>query len=309
MSHPVLCLDIGGSFIKSAVSVTAGQISAPRQRPIPARSWDDFSAAITQIIAEYGEALAADSPVALSCAGVVDVATDRILASNVPPFQGVGITRTLGATLRRPVVMANDADCFTLAEASFGAAKDLPVVLGIILGSGIGGGIAIAGNIHHGCQGISAEWGHGPILQTSLLVGEQRVSIPRLPCGCGQCGCLDTLGGARGLERLHLLLSGEALDSRQIVAAGLRGNAQQAFTLATWAELVSEPLAHTVNILGPHRIVAGGGLAAQPELLTLLDEALRRKILMKTGEPLVMAGQFASEGGLMGASVLGRTLC
>lgn len=308
MSRRVLCLDIGGSFIKSAVSVVAGRIDDIRQRPIPTRSWDDFSAAIVQIVAGYGEELAPDSPVALSCAGVVDIATDRILASNVPPFQGVNITRTLGAALRRPVVMANDADCFTLAEASFGAAKDLPVVLGIILGSGIGGGIAIAGNIHHGRQGISAEWGHGPILQTTLQVGQQHVNIPRLPCGCGQCGCLDTLGGARGLERLHLLLSGQALDSRKIVAAGVRGNAQQAFTLAAWAELVSEPLAHTVNILGPHRIVAGGGLAAQPELLTLLDEAVRRKVLMKTGEPLVVAGQYASEGGLMGASVLGQTL-
>lgn len=308
MSKSVLCLDIGGSFIKSAVSAAAGHISETRQCPIPTGSWADFSGAVAHIVADYADALAPNSPVALSCAGVVDIATDRILASNVPPFQGVSITQTLGAMLQRPVVMANDADCFTLAEASYGAAKDLPVVLGIILGSGIGGGIAIAGNIHYGSQGISAEWGHGPIVQTTIQIAGQPVTVPRLSCGCGQRGCLDTLGGARGMERLHRVLSGHSQDSRDIVASGLAGDESQAFTLAVWVELVSEPLAHAVNILGPHKIVAGGGLATEAKLLGLLDKAVRRKVLLNTTQPLIVAGQYTRDGGLMGASVLGRKL-
>jgi N-acetylglucosamine kinase len=308
VNAPVLCLDIGGSFIKSAISETAGAIDDIRQRPVPTGSWGDFSAAIGDIIAGYGDRLAAESPLALSCAGVVDVATDRILSSNVPPFQGVSVTRTLSAELRRPAVMANDADSFTLAEASGGAAQGFPVVLGIILGSGIGGGIAIHGNILYGNQGISAEWGHAPIVQTALKVGEHSLSLPRLPCGCGQTGCLDTLGGARGIERLHHILSGQALSSREIVAQGLAGREPQALTLAAWLEVVSEPLAHAVNILGPHRIVAGGGMASEAALISRLDEALRRKILLKTARPLIVAGRHASDGGLIGASILGQRL-
>lgn len=140
MSNSVLCLDIGGSFIKSAVSPALGQLVMPRQRDA-AKLWPAFVYAVQEIIAQYGDAISEQSPLALSCAGVVDVANDRILSSNIPPFAGIDITGSLQAELGRPVVMANDADCFTLAEARFGAAKDLPVVLGVILGSGIGGGL------------------------------------------------------------------------------------------------------------------------------------------------------------------------
>ncbi|WP_437887337.1 ROK family protein [Phytobacter sp. V91] len=304
MNNSVLCLDIGGSFIKSALSTAEGVISHKRQRPLLATHWADFSAAIRSIIAEYGDALSTSSPVALSCAGVVDIAQDSILASNVPPFQGVKITQTLSADLGRTVVMANDADCFTLAEACYGAAKDLPVVLGIIIGSGIGGGIAIHGKIFKGNQGISAEWGHAPVTPTSLVVQGKTVTLPRLPCGCGQSGCLDTLGGARGIERLHQLLSGESLASQDIVQAAFAEQEQAAMTLAVWVELVSEPLAHAVNILGPHKIVAGGGLASELTLIARLDEAVRRKILLKTDEPLLIPGCHFSDGGLIGASIL-----
>lgn len=305
MSNSVLCLDIGGSFIKSAVSPAPGQLVMPRQRAMPLTSWPAFVGAVQEIIAQYGDALTGQSPLALSCAGVVDVANDRILSSNIPPFAGIDITRSLQVALGRPVAMANDADCFTLAEARFGAAKDLPVVLGVILGSGIGGGIAIDGKILYGNQGIGAEWGHGPITRTRISIGERVIELPRLDCGCGQQGCLDTLGGAKGMQRLHQRLSGQALTSLDIVAQGMAGEATAALTLEVWLELVSEPLAHAVNILGPHKIVAGGGLASETALLARLDAALRAKILLKTTQPLIVAGQFSREGGLLGASVLG----
>lgn len=170
MSNSVLCLDIGGSFIKSAVSPALGQLVMPRQRAMPLSSWPAFVYAVQEIIAQYGDAISEQSPLALSCAGVVDVANDRILSSNIPPFAGIDITRSLQAELGCPVAMANDADCFTLAEARFGAAKDLPVVLGVILGSGIGGGIAINGNILYGNQGIGASGGTDPL--RALICGE-----------------------------------------------------------------------------------------------------------------------------------------
>jgi N-acetylglucosamine kinase len=305
MSNSVLCLDIGGSFIKSAVSPAPGLLVMPRQRAVPLTSWSAFVCAVQQIIAQYGDAIDGRSPLALSCAGVVDVANDRILSSNIPPFAGIDITQSLQAELGRPVAMANDADCFTLAEARFGAAKALPIVLGVILGSGIGGGIAIDGNILYGNQGIGAEWGHGPITRTRLTVGKRVIDLPRLACGCGQQGCLDTLGGAIGMQRLHQLLSGQTLTSVDIVAREKAGEEAAALTLEVWLELVSEPLAHAVNILGPHKIVAGGGLASETALLARLDAALRAKILLKTSEPLIVAGQFSREGGLLGASILG----
>ncbi len=115
---------------------------------------------------------------------------------------------------------------FTLAEARFGAAKRSA--------GGVGGdtrqrdrrGIAINGNILYGNQGIGAEWGHGPITRTQL----RGIELPRLACGCGQQGCLDTLGGAKGMQRLHQLLSGQALSSVEIVKQGMAGEETAAFT-------------------------------------------------------------------------------
>jgi len=308
MSERVLCLDIGGSFIKSALSSQAGLIEDRRERPVPVTNWTDFAQAISDIIKQYGQALSPSSPLALSCAGVVDVHNDTILSSNIPPFKGVRITESLGALLNRPVAMANDADSFTLAEACYGEGQGLPVVLGIIIGSGVGGGIAINGHIFTGNQGISAEWGHGPITQTQLQLGTGSLTLPRLPCGCGQTGCLDTLGGARGIERLHQLLSGDTLTSRQIIQAGLEGEPPAAITLDAWLEIVADPLAHTVNIIGPHRIVVGGGLASEPVLISELDKRLRQKVLLKTDGPLVVAGRHFREGGLIGASILAHRL-
>ncbi len=99
MSNSVLCLDIGGSFIKSAVSPAPGQLVMPRQRAMPLSSWPAFVYAVQEIIAQYGDAISEQSPLALSCAGVVDVANDRILSSNIPPFAGIDITRSLQAEL------------------------------------------------------------------------------------------------------------------------------------------------------------------------------------------------------------------
>jgi len=308
MSERVLCLDIGGSFIKSALSSQAGLIEDRRERPVPVTNWTDFAQAISDIITEYGEALSPSSPLALSCAGVVDERNDTILSSNIPPFKGIRITESLRTLLKRPVAMANDADSFTLAEACYGEGQGLPVVLGIIIGSGVGGGIAINGHIFTGNQGISAEWGHAPITQTSLQLASASITLPRLPCGCGQVGCLDTLGGARGIERLHQLLTGEALSSREIIQAGLAAESKAATTLDAWLEIVADPLAHTVNIIGPHRIVVGGGLASEPTLISELDKRLRRRILLKTEQPLVVAGRHYREGGLIGASVLAHRL-
>jgi N-acetylglucosamine kinase len=107
------------------------------------------------------------------------------------------------------------------------------------------------------------------------------------------------------MQRLHQLLSGQTLTSVDIVAREKAGEEAAALTLEVWLELVSEPLAHAVNILGPHKIVAGGGLASEATLLARLDAALRAKTLLKTSEPLIVAGQFSREGGLLGASILG----
>lgn len=310
MASPSLfCADIGGSFIKLAVSKAPGQVELLEQYPNPAQSWPDFVAALSQLLLRYKDHCAADAPLAISTTGVVNSRQDSILAGNIPAYQGHAIRAELEQALGRPVFIANDADCFTLAEACVGSAQDSQIVLGAILGTGVGGGLVIHGQIIEGRKGITAEWGHGPITKTMVMVAGKQVELPRLRCGCGQHGCLDTYGGARGIERLHMQLHHISSTSKTIVADWHHEGKQATQTIQIWLELVSEPLAYTINILGADKVVVGGGLSSDPILIAQLDKTVKTKILSPDPFPLVVPGKFSQNGGLIGASLLANNYC
>lgn len=305
----VFCADIGGSFIKLGVSRRAGVVEEFGKVPTPTASWAEFVAAIQGLLAEFGGDFPSDAPLAISTAGLVSPQTGELLATNIPAFTGRSLATDLSRELARPVTAANDADCFALAEAYAGNAQNQPIVAGIILGTGVGGGLVINGQLVRGHGGVTGEWGHGAITRTELTLNEKTYPIPRLPCGCGQLGCLDILGGARGLERLHQHLNQQDRTSQQIVDGWQNGQPDSALTVSAWLQLVAEPLVLLVNILGPSKIVVGGGLANATALIAALDSQVRLGPLHRYAEPLVVPGKFighSGNGGMIGASVLGR---
>lgn len=304
--NAVLCADIGGSFIKFGVSRRLGDVEQVENVPMPATSWPEFVAALQGLITRHGGGLAPDTPLAISTAGLVSPHNGKMLSTNIPAFTGQHLATELEALFARRVYVANDADCFTLAEAFAGYAQGMPIVAGIILGTGVGGGVVINGQLLRGHGGVTGEWGHGAIVRTELNLDGKKASIPRLPCGCGQRGCLDTLGGARGMERLHTHLHQRENTSREIVDAWRRGDNHAALTINVWLTLVAEPLSLLVNILGPSIIVAGGGLAGADDVINALDARVRAGVLHAYSSALVIAGKFTQNGGLIGASVLGR---
>jgi N-acetylglucosamine kinase len=202
-----------------------------------------------------------------------------------------------------PVWIANDADCFALAEARAGAGRGHATVFGIILGTGVGGGLVFDGRLLTGPGGFAGEWGHGPA--AAAFAGTPPVAIPRLPCGCGQTGCLDTVGGARGMERLHLLLHGQRAPSTMIVTDWLAGEPDAVRTVDCFVDLLAGPLAMLVNTLGASVLPVGGGLAKCAPLIARLDEAVRARMLRRTDAPLLVPGQSGAEPGLLGAAWFG----
>lgn len=306
MNSAVFCADIGGSFIKFGVSRRSGEVEECGKVPTPVASWQEFVGAMQYLIDTYGTDLPAGTPLAISTAGLVSPQTGEMLATNIPAFTGHSLANDLSVALERPVTAANDADCFALAEAHAGNAQHHSVVAAIILGTGVGGGLVINGQLVRGHGGVTGEWGHGAITRTELTLGGKNYAVPRLRCGCGQTGCLDMLGGARGMERLHQHFHHQENTSLDIVTGWLKGHPDCALTVNAWLELVAEPLALLINILGPSRIVAGGGLASAKELIAALDEKVRGGVLHTYTEPLLIPGKFLTDGGLVGASVLGR---
>ncbi|GAA5618038.1 ROK family protein [Brucella anthropi] len=300
----VFAADVGGSFIRLARSVHPGHIELLEKLPTPASSWDEFGGALETVL----RTRASDEvgPLALSIAGLVDPVTSSAFSANIPCITDHRLSLELGERLERQVIAANDADCLALAEAIEGAGKGHDIVFCAVLGTGVGGGLVIDGRLVRGKAGLTGEWGHGPILNTYVEIDGQTVSVPRFDCGCGQSGCVDTIGGARGIEKLHQFLNGIDASSHAVLQEWLEGRPEARRTITAYLQLVADPLAAVVNITGTSIIPVGGGLATASELISALDTAVRARILRKMNQPLVVPGVFGSDGGLVGAAILGH---
>jgi N-acetylglucosamine kinase len=295
----ITCFDIGGSAIKCAVATADGQIGDLHRIPTPTHDFVAFTAAMQAFI----DGAAPSRGVAISIAGVIDPADGRIKCANIPCIDGRTLATDLAAALGLPVWMINDADSFVLAEAQAGAGRGHANVFGLILGTGVGGGLVIGGRLIGGPGGFAGEWGHGPV--AAQLAGTPAQAIPRFACGCGQVGCLDTVGGARGLERLHLALHEQSLDSRAIIGAWQAGDLMAGRTIDCFIDLLSGPLAMLVNTVGASILPVGGGLANSAPLIARLDQAVRESILRHTDARIIVPGQSGAEPGLIGAAWLG----
>lgn len=294
------CFDIGGTTIKAATATGPDALVALGRVPTPRDDFDAFAAAIASLVEQGGAPTG--SPISISVTGVVDPESGLTTVANIPCIDGRNLAGDLGARLGCQVLVANDADCFALAEAFAGAGRGHRVVFGAILGTGVGGGIVADGRLFRGGGGLSGEWGHGTTVATRVSVAP--FDMPHLPCGCGLQGCVDTVGGARGIEKLHKHLHGADLPSTDIVTQWESGDVQAAQTLDLYVALVSLPLALTVNIVGPDIIPVGGGLGNAHGLVARLDAAVRGRILRSIDRPLVVPAQLTVDAGLIGAASL-----
>jgi len=285
----ILAFDIGGSRIRGAVW-SGGALHPLGEVPTPTGDLRAFAEAVR------GFAVRNVKGIAISIAGVVDPATGVGKVANIPAIDGLALGPELEQVTGLPVMVLNDADCFALAEASQTAGRGHGNVFGVILGTGVGGGLVIGGRAVTGAGGYGGEGGHGPVIRGDYA----------FPCGCGQMGCVDTVGGARGLERLHHTLSGEVAGAETIVAGWHAGEAAAGATMALWRDLVSGPLAMVVNVVGADIVPVGGGLSRAPGLVRYLDEAVRVRILRRTTGPLLVPAECGPDAGLLGAAMAGK---
>ncbi|WP_230635962.1 ROK family protein [Sphingomonas sp. Leaf4] len=291
-----LCADIGGTSIDLAVVGTGAAIRHRWSVPTP-RDWPGFVAAFAQGLAAHPCA-----DVAIATAGLVDPADGTITAANVPAIHGRPLARDLSAALGVAVRAINDADAFVLAEATAGVAQGHARVFGIILGTGVGGGLVEDGRIVSGGGGIGGEWGHGAVLHP---VPGHPGMVPVFPCGCGLAGCLDTIGGARGIERLHRFLHGIDATSLAITAGADAGDGAALATVDAWAALLGGPLAMLLNTIAATIVPVGGGLSRAPALIARLDTAVRANMLRPATTPIVVPGALGTDAGIIGAYAAG----
>lgn len=296
--QPVVCFDIGGSAIKVGTATDPLSVAPLGRVPTPLDDFEAFAAALAEMTSRVPDA----GSIALSITGVVDPGSGLIKAANIPCIDGRPLAANLQARLGCLVRVANDADCFALAEAGAGAGRGHRIVFGAILGTGVGGGLVIDGRNVNGAGGFAGEWGHAPVAATRA--GNPPVDLPHFPCGCGLAGCIDTVGGARGMERLHRHLHGIDQPSTAIVEAWLAGDPAAGRTIQVQVDLLAGPLALVVNVVGADIVPVGGGLGRVTELVARLDREVRSRILRRADRPLVVRGEIVPEAGLVGAALL-----
>jgi fructokinase len=260
-------IDLGGTKIEAAALDQGGAMRLRRRIPTPAGDHAGTIAAIAGLVAGLEREIGARASVGIGIPGTIVAATGLVKNANSTWLIGQPLGRDVEAALGRPVRFANDANCFALSEAIDGAGAGQGTVFGVILGTGVGGGIVIGGRILVGANAIAGEWGHNPLPapEPDELLGP--------PCYCGRSGCIETFLSGPGLAADHRRHGGGAMESAAIAAGAAAGDAACRATLDRYAERLARALAGVINILDPDVIVLGGGLSA---VAFLYDEVPRR---------------------------------
>jgi fructokinase len=263
-----LGIDLGGSKIEIAAFAPDGTERARRRIATPQGDYAATIAAVAALVAGVESELGLDpgaATVGIGTPGSRSRATGLLRGCNSVCLNGKPFGDDLAAALRRPVAMSNDANCFALSEATDGAGAGARVVFGVILGTGVGGGIVVDGRVLDGPNGIAGEWGHNP------LPWPRDDERPGPACFCGHTGCIETFLSGPGLERDHARTvvnartapaAGDApATAIAIGAAAADGDFDAQRTLARYEERLARALAHVINVLDPDVIVLGGGLS------------------------------------------------
>jgi fructokinase len=255
MTTPPLRLgvDLGGTKIEAAVLDGAGAVRWRERVATPAGRYDETLTAVVSLVDAARRAVGRDITIGIGHPGTL-TASGRIKNANSTCLNGRPLQRDLEARLGQPMRLANDANCLALSEATDGAGAGADVVFAVILGTGVGAGIAVHGRVLTGPNGLAGEWGHNPLPWTTA-------DETPPPCYCGQRGCVETWLSGPALAADHRRHGGDALDAAQIAQRAAAGDAACTATLERHAQRLARALAAVVNLLDPDVIVLAGGLS------------------------------------------------
>ena len=236
-------IDIGGTKIEALALNAAGREVFRRRIPTPRGDYDATIAAVVSLVAEAGA-----GTVGVGIPGALSRATGLVKNANSTWLNGRPLKEDLERVLKRQVRLENDANCFALSESVDGAGQGARVVFGVILGTGVGGGIVVDGRVLTGPNAIAGEWGHNPLpLPTAA-------DLPLPACYCGRFGCVETYLSGPGLARDHKAVTGESASPEEIVV-------RNSNTISRYEERLARALATVINLLDPDVIVLGGGMS------------------------------------------------
>lgn len=289
-------IDLGGTKTEIAAFDAGGSQLLRRREPTPSGDYDATLTLIARLVADAERELNTRCSIGIGTPGAISPATGRMRNSNSTCLNGQPLKQDIEGLLKREVRIANDANCFALSEARDGAAAGAKSVFGVILGTGVGGGIVVNGHVIDGPNAIAGEWGHNP------LPWPRDDERPGPPCYCGKQGCIETFVSGPGLARDYAAHGGSPTDAAQIAASTDDPLAKEA--MARYEDRLARALAGVINILDPEVIVLGGGLSNVQRLYEHIPALLGKWVFSEVVRTRLVRNRHGDSSGVRGAALL-----
>jgi fructokinase len=293
-------IDLGGTKIELAVLKPDGAVAWRQRVPTPRNDYDETIRAISGLVRNVETQIDCRAPVGIAIPGTISRNSGLVKNANSTCLIGHPLDKDLSAALRRPVRVANDANCFALSEAADGAGAGARVVFGIIAGTGVGGGLCVDGHVLEGANSIAGEWGHNPLPSPS----SDEVAGPL--CYCGKHGCIETWVSGPALSRQYSDRTGTPLSGTEIARAADTGDAAARAVMESFYDRFARAIASVVNIVDPDIIVMGGGLSGIDGLYRELPGRILRYAFSPEGPARVVKNMHGDSSGVRGAAWLWR---
>ena len=290
-----LGIDLGGTKIEGLLTDKSGKQLKRIRVKTPGGNYADILNAIAHLVSEL--ATTPDMPLGIGIPGSISPASGRVRNSNILALNQKLFPEDLEKTLGRLVRVANDANCFTISESTDGAGKDANSVFGVILGTGVGGGISINSQILEGQNSIAGEWGHNPLPIITSNSSERQ-------CYCGRSNCIESWLSGPGLSKTYRGFSKKDLTAEQIVKLYEAGEEDAIKTLSAFFDQLASALSVVTNILDPDIIVLGGGLSNIKSLCTEIPYRLEKLVFSDHFRTKIVKAKHGDSSGVRGAAWL-----
>lgn len=291
-------VDIGGTKTEVVALTDEGHIIVRRREPTPHGTYDQALHTLAALVLDVEKAVGRCCPVGIGTPGFLDQETGVLCNAFATAFNQQPLKPDLERVLAREIRFANDANCFALSEAADGAARGAAVVFGVILGTGVGGGIVVDGKIIAGANGAAGEWGHNPL---PWATPDER---PGPRCGCTRLGCIEAFLSGPGLARDHEQSCGEPLSPAAVVEGAATGVATCLASMERYEERLAKALAHIMNVIDPDVIVLGGGLSSIARLYSGVPARWGRYAYSRSLKTRLVRNLHGDAGGVRGAAWL-----
>lgn len=293
-----LGIDLGGSKIEIVALGEQGVELLRRRVPTPHGDYAATLSAIVGLVEDSERSLGMHGSLGIGIPGAESLANGLIKNANSTCLIGQPLRQDLQARLKREIRLANDANCFALSEAVDGAGREAGVVFGVILGTGVGGGIVIDRKVLTGANAIAGEWGHNP------LPLPRDADFPLPDCYCGRQACIESYLSGPGLSADHLRHTGRHLTAEAIGRGATAGDADCDASLRRYEERLGRALAGVINLLDPDLIVLGGGLSKLERLYRHLPECCAPHVFSDAFYTRIVPPAHGDSSGVRGAAWL-----